>query len=121
MPERPPLLFPTPQPADRTRQKHQIGRFHKPNATRQGQLLSPMFNQLQAAFEARRVEIRQNTVGMDPEQVLVIETIGSVGNFANAVKSIEGFEWTGELESGEIAPDQDFFGSRLGKAVINFK
>lgn len=61
MPERPLLLFPTPQPADRTKQKPQFGRVHKPNVTRQGQRLSPMFNQLQAAFEARRVEIQQNT------------------------------------------------------------
>ena len=69
MPERPLLLFPTPQPADRTKQKPQFGRVHKPNVTRQGQRLSPMFNQLQAAFEARRVELQQNTVGIDPEQV----------------------------------------------------
>ena len=89
MPERPLLLFPTPQPADRTKQKPQFGRVHKPNVTRQGQRLSPMFNQLQAAFEARRVEIQQNPAGIDPEQVLVIETIGSVDNFANAVKRIE--------------------------------
>lgn len=109
MPERPLLLFPTPQPADRTKQKPQFGRVHKPNVGRQGQRLSPMFNQLQAAFDARRVEIQQNTAGIDPEQVLVIETIGSVDNFANAVKRIEGLEWMGELESDEIAPDQDFY------------
>lgn len=106
MPERPLLLFLTPQPADRKKQKRQFGPVHKPNATRQGQRLSPMFNQLQAAFEARRVEIQQNTAGIDPEQVLVIETIGSVDNFANAVKRIDGLEWMGELESDEIAPDQ---------------
>jgi len=46
MPERPLLLFPTPQPADRTKQKPQFGRVHKPNVTRQGQRLSPMFNQI---------------------------------------------------------------------------
>jgi hypothetical protein len=80
-----------------------------PNMERQGQRLSPMFNQLQAAFDARRVEVQQNTAGIDPEQVLVIETIGSVENFANAVKRIEGLEWMGELESDEIAPDQDFY------------
>lgn len=109
MPERPLLLFPTPQPADRTKQKPQFGRVHKPSVTRQGQRLSPLFNQLQASFEARRVEIQHNTAGTDPEQVLVIETIGSVDNFANAVKRIEGLEWMGELESDEIAPDQDFY------------
>lgn len=34
MPDRPLLLFPTPQPADRTKQKPQFGRVHKPNVTR---------------------------------------------------------------------------------------
>ena len=119
MPERPLLLFPTPQPADRTKQKPQFGRVHKPNVTRQGQRLSPMFNQLQAAFEARRVEIQQNTAGIDPEQVLVIETIGSVDNFANAVKRIEGLEWMGELESDEIAPDQDFYDENNPEKELN--
>lgn len=109
MHERPLLLFPTPQPADRTKQKPQFGRVHKPDVTRQGQRLSPMFNQLQAAFEDRRVEIQQSIAGIDPEQVLVIETIGSVENFANAVKRIEGLDWMGELESDEIAPDIDFY------------
>lgn len=109
MPERPLLLFPTPQPADRTKQPAQFGWVHKPNATRQGQRLSPMFNRLQEAFDARRVEIQQNTAGIDPEQVLVIETIGSVDKFANAVKRIEGLEWMGEIETDEIAPDEDFY------------
>ncbi|WP_027389122.1 S8 family peptidase [Chrysiogenes arsenatis] len=109
MPERPLLLFPTPQVADRTKLPPPRGRIHKPNVFRQGQRLLPMFNQLQAAFETRRVELQQNTAGIDPEQVLVIKTIGSVEHFANAVKRIEGLEWMGELESDEIAPDQDFF------------
>ena len=107
--ERPLFLFPTPQPVERTKQPPQFGRVHKPNVERQGQRLSPMFNQLQTAFDARRVEIQQNTAGIDPEQVLVIETIGSIENFANAVRRIEGLEWMGELESDEIAPDEDFY------------
>jgi len=78
-----------------------------------------MFNQLQAAFEARRVEIQQNTAGIDPEQVLVIEIIGSVDNFANAVKRIEGLEWMGELESDEIAPDQDFYDENNPEKKLN--
>jgi len=71
-----------------------------------------MFNQLQAAFSARRVEIQQNTAGIDPEQVLVIETVGSVDNFANAVKRIAGLEWMGEFEIDEIAPDEDFYNEK---------
>jgi len=109
VPERPLLLFPTPQPADRTKRKSLPGRVHKPDVTRQGQRLSPVFDQLQATFNARRVEIQQTTAGIDPEQVLVIKIIGSVDKFANAVKRIEGLEWMGEIETDEIAPDEDFY------------
>jgi len=109
MPERPLLLFPTPEPADRTKQRPQFGRIHRPDVTRQGQRLSPIFSQLQATFNARNIEIQQSTAGIDPEQVLIIEVIGSVDNFANAVKRIQGFEWMGELESDEIVPDEDFY------------
>ena len=119
MPERPLLLFPTPQLADRTKQSPQFGRVHKPTVTRQGQRLSPIFNQLQTAFEARKVEIQQNTAGIDPEQVLVIEIIGSVDNFSNAVKRIKGLEWMGELESTEIAPDQDFYNENNPEKKLN--
>ena len=119
MPERPLLLFPTPESAGRTKLPPPRSHVHKPNLTRQGQRLSPMFNQLQVAFEARRVEIQQDMAGIDPEQVLVIETIGTVDKFANAVKRIEGLEWMGELESDEIAPDQDFYDEKKPEKELN--
>ena len=118
MPERPLLLFPTPQLADRTKRKAFFGRIHRPMHFRQSERLSPIFDQLQIAFNSRRVEIQQTTAGIDPEQVLVIETIGSIEHFANAVKYIEGLEWMGELEIDEIAPDEDFFDeSKPGKEL----
>lgn len=120
MPKRPLLLFPTPQQADRAkRTMFSFGGIHKPDITRQGQRLSPMFNQLQATFEARRIEIQQSTAGIEPEQVLVIETIGSVDKFANAVKRIKGLEWMGELESDKIAPDQDFYNEDHPEKELN--
>ena len=112
MPERPLLLFPTPRPAERTRQKAQFGRVHRPDPARQGVRLSPMFNQLQQTFAARKVELQQTIAGIEPEQVLVIETVNGVADFAKAVKLIDGMEWMGELEGDEIIPDQDFFYER---------
>ncbi len=109
MAELPLLLFPNPEIADRTKQTPGFGRVHRPTHTRQGYRLSPIFSQLQRTFQIRRVEVQQATTGIDPEQVLVIETIGSIENFANAVKKIEGLEWMGEIEVDEIAPDEDFF------------
>lgn len=109
MPDRPLLLFPTPETADRSKGRGFPTRVHRPSHGRQGQRLSPMFTELQTEFNARRVELQQTAAGADPEQVLVIETIGSVEDFANAVRRIDGLEWMGEIETDEIAPDEDFY------------
>lgn len=39
----------------------------------------------------------------------MIETVGSIENFANAVKRIVGLEWMGEIEIDEITPDEEFY------------
>ncbi|SHK89944.1 Subtilase family protein [Desulfatibacillum alkenivorans DSM 16219] len=109
MPERPLLLFPTPDTASRSTLGGGGGRFKRPTPQRQWDRLSPAFDQLQATFEARRIEIQQSAAGIIPEQVLVIETVGSIENFANAVKRIDGLEWMGEVELDEIAPDEEFY------------
>lgn len=69
----------------------------------------PLFTELQKSFEARKIDIRSNAIGTNPEDVLVIETIGDIENFANAVKRINGLEWMGEFESTDITPDDDFY------------
>lgn len=109
MPERPLLLFPTPETASRSTLGGGGGRVRRPTPQQQWDRLSPVFSQLQAAFEARRVEIQQNASGITPEQVLVFETIGSIDKFANAVKRIDGLEWMGEIEIDEITPDEEFY------------
>ena len=55
------------------------------------------------------MELQQTAAGADPEQVLVIETVGNIEHFANAVKRIDGLEWMGEVETDEIVPDDDFY------------
>lgn len=119
MPERPLLLFPTPEIADRSRRRGFPGHVHRPTHDRQGQRLSPIFARLQTAFNERRAEVQQTAAGADPEQMLVIETIGNVENFANAVKRIEGFEWMGEIETDEIDPDEDFYDKKNGDKLLN--
>jgi len=109
MPERPLLLFPTPETASRSTLGGGGGRVRRPTPQRQWERLSPVFSQLQNAFDARRIEIQQSAAGIIPEQVLVIETVGSIENFANAVKRIDGLEWMGEIEIDEITPDEEFY------------
>ncbi|WP_150116043.1 S8 family peptidase [Desulfovibrio fairfieldensis] len=112
MANRPLLLFPTPESAPRATLPSGFPNVRKPSAARQWDRLSPQFQQLQKAFEDQRVRLQQNAAGIEPEQVLVIETIGSVQDFANAVKKIQGFEWMGEVEGAKTPPDDDFYDER---------
>jgi hypothetical protein len=105
MPERPLLLFPTPERADRTKLHSAGGTFHKPTAARQWDKFSPQFEQLQNAY----VQVQPNADGVEPESVLVIETIDVVEDFVNAVKRIDGFEWLGETKEENIVPNDDFY------------
>lgn len=109
MPERPLLLFPTPEIASRSNLPQGFPRVCKPSTDRQWDRLSPKFQQLQNTFAQQRVKLQQNVTGIEPEQVLVIETIGSIDNFANAVRKIRGFEWLAEIEGEKASPDEDFY------------
>ena len=109
MADLPLLFFPSPDSADRTKRKMNPGKPHKPSVSRQWERLSPVFQQLQESFNERCAELQRTPTGIDPEQALVIETVGSVDNFANAVKKVRGLEWMGEIEIDDIAPDEDFY------------
>lgn len=109
MADLPLLFFPSPDSADRTKRKMNPVKPHKPSVFRQWERLSPVFQRLQESFNERRAELQRTPVGIDPEQALVIEMIGSVENFANTVKKVQGLEWMGEIEIDEIAPDEDFY------------
>ena len=44
-----------------------------------------------------------------PEEVVVLETVGTVDEFIRAVEAVPGMEWLAEVESEGIPPDDDFF------------
>lgn len=109
MAQRPLLFFPNAEVATRSKLGSGGGKFSYPSTERQGERLSPKFEALSNVLDAQRATIQQSTVGIDPEQVLVFETIGSVEDFAKAVSKIEGFEWLGEFEIEDIISDDDFY------------
>lgn len=109
MTDLPLLFFPSPDRADRTKRKINPGKPYKPSVSRQWERLSPVFQRLRESFNERCAELQLTPAGIDPEQALVIETIGSVENFANAVEKVQGFEWLGEIEIDDVAPDEDFY------------
>ena len=55
---------------------------------RQAERLAPQFTRLQNALEKRRIAIQNNSLGIKPEMVLVLETIGAVQDFFQAVKKV---------------------------------
>lgn len=106
---RPLLLFPAP---DKTSPSSRNGGGAPPNhpsVTRQAERLGPKFSRLEVALENRRIEVQNDTPGIDPEYTVVIETYGSVSDFFKAVRKIEGLEWLGEYEIRGLEPDEDFY------------
>lgn len=102
------LVFPQAIRADREKRGPNHSTLKFPASSAQAERIAPQFTVLQKTLDIRKAALRASASGAQPEQVLVIETIGSVGNFVNAVKHIAGLEWLGELEQDDIAPEFGF-------------
>jgi hypothetical protein len=108
MAQNPLLVFPRPALAGRAIRPHGPGRLHLPDARDQGQRLAPQLLRLQRAMENRRLALKDSSLGLQPEQALVLETIGPIENFIKAVRKIPGLEWLSEFEVDEIEPEFGF-------------
>ena len=102
------LVFPAPALAERARLPGGGGRSIRPGAGRQGERLAPQFRRLEEALANRRLELQASSLGVVPEQVLVLETVGPVENFIRAVEKVDGLEWLAEYELDDIAPGDGF-------------
>lgn len=109
MPDRPLILFPSPERADRESKPPMFIRTARPSFGRQFTRLQPSFNVLRAAFEQKALKIQQSPAGINPEFALVFEIIGTVDNFFTAIKHSEGLEWVFDSESNPFEPDDDFY------------
>ncbi len=61
------------------------------------------------------MELRGDAVGVLPDQVLVLETVGSVDDFVDAVSKVDGLEWLAEADLSGLEPDDDFLDDRDGR------
>lgn len=109
MPERPIMLFPVPERADREARTPFFSKIKKPDYVRQFERLRPKFTILQSAFEQKNVRVQNSPIGINPEFALVFEIIGSVDDFYTAVKHCEGLEWMFDQDCDEFDPDDDFY------------
>ncbi|MGV0005760.1 MAG: hypothetical protein ACNYPG_03930 [Candidatus Porifericomitaceae bacterium WSBS_2022_MAG_OTU9] len=91
---------------------------------KQRKRMLPVLDKLERLFDARCTELRHNMVGIEPELALVIETRGTVENFANAVRRVQGFEFITEYdEDGDDLDkdlsDEDKLGGRVFMVMSN--
>src|ERR1700722_3396601 len=110
MPERPLLMLPAP--GEPGRRRNRFGGdpgLHFPSRERQTERLTTHFLALQQALERRRAQLRTESSGILPEEVIVLETAGPIEDFIVAVRKVDGLEWLGEIEEENIPPSDDFF------------
>lgn len=104
------LFFPFSTPDVKiVRRRFVQSHISSPGVARQRDRIGPVFRELCDALEARRIHIQGGADGIDPKAVIVLETVGSVDNFANAVRRIEGLDWLGEFDVDDIVQDEDFY------------
>ena len=102
------LVFPAPALAERAKRSGFGKPPRRPEASRQGERLAPQFQRLEEALANRRLALQGSSLGIVPEQVLVLETVGPVENFIRAVERVEGLEWLAEYAVDDIAPGEGF-------------
>lgn len=110
------LMMPMPgMPADRAKLGRGGGAVRGPGAKRQVERLGPAWKQLEESFERRRNQLRSDATGLEPEEVVVLECLGTIGDFLNAVIRVPGVEWLGEWDAERVDPDEDFYQIKPGR------
>ena len=105
MPDKPILIFPAATVKVRAGLPPAFPpRPPRPTSGAQGARLATRFQAVNNAFGT----VQANPLGVDPEQVIVLETIGSVADFQNVVKKITGMEWLGDFDAEIVVADPGF-------------
>lgn len=102
------LVFPKYVEASRTKRSSGFEKISVPKPIYNWRRLGPKFTALYETLERRKMHIQQGAEGVNPEDMLVLETAGRIEDFYNAVKNVEGLEWLFE-EDIEGKPDEEFF------------
>jgi Subtilase family len=105
MPTRLFLLFPSPSHVDRAPLGGGGSRVVTPTPAQQRQRLETKFRDIAASIRT----VQPTTQGLEPEQVIVLETLGdSIEKLAEAAGRIPGLEWLAELDLEDEAPSDGF-------------
>lgn len=109
MADKPYLLFPDYDVGKRRSLNSGGEKFNTPSRKKQYQKFNGPMRELQRTVSSRLADIQQETDGIDPTMVLVLETVGSVDNFYTAIKNTEGFDWLLEYVGDNIEENEDFY------------
>lgn len=118
-PDYPLLVFPAPVPADRAKPPRGSRLLNCPTPREQGKRLMPKFQRLMDALERQRIELQSSSLGIEPEKVLVIEIVGTVEKFFQAIQNISGLEWLAEYNVGHIQPSYGFEDAKHPEKSLN--
>ena len=109
MPNLPLLIFPQPAVANRRDKFGRASEVIRPTPQRQVTRLESKLSAIEGYFTRRSVQLRSNLAGAEPEDVLILETVGAVENFVRAINRIPGLDWLGEFNVDNITPDDEFY------------
>ncbi|MDH5561724.1 MAG: S8 family peptidase [Deltaproteobacteria bacterium] len=116
MPERPLLLLPKPgSPLEREKNKGFPSEHLKlPSVEEQSYRFTGKFKSMIDSF------VTESPDDSSIEKMLVIETVGNIENFKNAVNKIEGLEWQLEADTEDIRADDSFYQiPKIGKRFFS--
>jgi len=85
------------------------GTMKYPSRKEQKDKFDGLMRELKRTMESRLAEIKDETAGLDPDMVLVLETVGSISNFYTAVKHTDGFRWLVDSISDSIEENEEFY------------
>src|SRR5437899_2137302 len=106
MPTRPLLIFPKSVPVEREKLPRSIIPRKTLGARWQDSHVQQPLRQLRASLARRTVELSATAPGAVAEEVLVLETIGSVSDFVGAVRRVTGLEWLVSFDAPEPEDDE---------------
>ena len=109
MADYPLLPIPAPEPGQRPPGPTFRNNLRLPGRERQGERLEPVFRRLRAVFDLDRdpLTLLDDPAGIAPERALVLEVGGTIDQFHNAVRRLDGLELLGD-EEAEFEADNDF-------------
>ena len=105
MAEHPLLFFPKAVAEPPSRRGGGGKSVKTPSAAEQQARLDDRFRQIAQSFQ----DLQASVQGMEPEQVIVLETIGdSIEEFAKAAAQVPGLEWLAEMDLEDADPADGF-------------